>query len=102
MGGYWDVVSGEFVDDRKWDFNFGESQLVAENILAETVSSLLNELCEGCENVFLVGHTLTSDLKWLDEMKVGRSQGLIECDIARAYRALINGGAFANMWEWGR
>lgn len=99
---YWDVVNGEFVDDRKWDLNFGESQLVAEEKLAKTLSSLLDELCEGCEKVFLVGNTLMSDLKWLDEMKVSGPQGLVECDVARAYRALTSGGAFVNIMGIGR
>lgn len=65
--------------------------------LQGSFGDLIRRLAADCENVYLVGHSIHGDLKWLEAMNIHLPESFMVCDIARAYRAMSSPSQFVNM-----
>jgi hypothetical protein len=61
--------NGMFVDDAKFDFNFGTSKVLQSDKLSGEVADILRDLREQGQ-VFLVGHSVHHDIKWMEGLGV--------------------------------
>lgn len=82
--------------DNKHNFNFGTSEHVPLRSLAYRVRKLLMPLTYASKNIYLVGHSVATDLKWLDAMGVTLPENMVQCDIGKAYRALVSPDKYVN------
>lgn len=84
-----ELLNGKFVANQKHNFDFGTSELVHEVDLQLVVGALLVDICDRYDKIYLVGHTIHSDLKWLRDMDVTFDKDkFVLCDIGRAYRGM--------------
>ncbi|KAK5954603.1 hypothetical protein OHC33_004325 [Knufia fluminis] len=88
--------------DNKHNFNFGTSEHVPLRSLAYRVRKLLMPLTYASKNIYLVGHSVATDLKWLDAMGVTLPENMVQCDIGKAYRALVSPDRYVNTIEMER
>jgi hypothetical protein len=79
--------NGVFCPDNRDNFRFGESQIASKAQVAVEVNGILNEARRTSDTVYLVGHSIGGDRKWLKEVLGVDTAGTVECDVAEAWMA---------------
>jgi hypothetical protein len=77
--------NGHYVDDNRDQFRFGVSEVMTLQEATHSIQTFFASLASIADEIFLIGHTLTSDFKWLTEM--GVDINFKTCDIAFVHLA---------------
>lgn len=79
--------NGDFVADNRDKFHFGKSLVMSKATVCEEVQRVLNQAQLAGGRVFLVGHSIGGDLKWLQNVLGVQVVAITECDIAEAWKS---------------
>lgn len=77
--------------DQREKFVYGDSRLISESAILETLARLLPPVVFTECPVYLIGHTIQNDVKWLNHADVDLFKlipHLTVCDIGRAWQAM--------------
>lgn len=77
--------------NQRGNFLFGESELISKDDAAFRFAALLAEMDVPGKCVFLVGHTMFNDIKWLAYLAIdllGLLPNTLQCDLAKAFQAI--------------
>jgi hypothetical protein len=77
--------------DQRDNFLFGVSEWVSKTEAAGRMTQLLEDVATPENKVFLVGHTIQNDIKWLSHVDIDLSlliPNIVQCDIGKAFQAI--------------
>lgn len=76
--------------DKRYDFNYGNSIFADNDEIVDVVEKQIRQYMGAFRRIFVVGHSITGDIQWLQRMNITIINDMIPLDIAKVFRRVVS------------